>query len=931
MADETDWDRVGGIFDRLLAGGDPDATIASESDLLVRATAIRLWRDHLRAERENYLGAPMKFEILPIFSTGQRLLNRFHIQKMIGSGGMGEVYLAWDERLESRVAIKTIAPLLAPSPSIRRRFTAEVQNARRVTHPNICRIHEIFEDGETVFFSMEYLDGAPLSDVIASHARQPHARHMIRQMADALHAAHCTGVVHGDFKPANVMVVDSPALGAPRAVVMDFGLARALAAAPSDEPNLSVRAGTVDYMAPELRTGGAPNVRSDIFAFGKVAQELMPGHRFWDQCAAARPEARPENLEKVIRWLDPPTSRRYWIGGLAIAAAGVVLEGIRVARQTLIVIPAGARILVNGFRSAQERSLATLARSVLVTGLQQSPQLEPIAETPAQPLAGTTLTDLAKRLHAAFWIDGDLARSGASYSLDVRLYSFSAREVLATSVFRGAAVVALAQSAAEWVRKTAGESGRSLEANPPDVSRYTSDVPEALRQYYLAVECYARHGGNADVQQAEAFLREAIRLDPDFAQAHCLLGQAINASRKYDEAFREFELALRLATRREIPEQERIAIAAVYYKATEDPVKMVETSKLNVAHHPGNPHAYGALGESQVNSGDAAAGVESLRKAVSLAPDDWTLGLTLVNSLVEAGWFQQALDEYQAALSRGLANPWMHNGAGAAYLGLERYPESAAAFGQEPSDLERTVDLQMPAILQGHLDPAIAAMREQLASASSPVVSHRAHEFLCALYFATDKLDLAREHVRAMADLPPYPPMARKLAGSISWARRLGDNESLAIASELAGQMARQWPGNGMIDAIHRHAQAAQFWRRNRFADAEEMLLQSAGAAFSVWTLFDLAEFYTQRARWDLAEMYWDRFEARRGTLIVKSWCPVIWILVWLYRAAAAQSRNNRAMAFRYSQKVLDHWAQSNPRLPIVLNAGNINRASRTP
>jgi len=146
LIDDTKWDRLTDIFERLLAGGDLEIILASELDPEIREAAGNLWRHHVRAAQEDFLADSMGFEVLPMFQPGRVLMNRFRIEQQLGSGGMGEVYLASDNRMEERVAIKTIARLLAQDPSIRRRFVAEVQNARRITHPNVCRIHELFED-----------------------------------------------------------------------------------------------------------------------------------------------------------------------------------------------------------------------------------------------------------------------------------------------------------------------------------------------------------------------------------------------------------------------------------------------------------------------------------------------------------------------------------------------------------------------------------------------------------------------------------------------------------------------------------------------------------------------------------------------------------------------------------------------------------------
>src|SRR5580658_1535668 len=151
--------KVQNLFDRLLDSEDPAGLLAHEADPDVREAAALLWNHHLMAGREGFLEKPVAFEFLPVFESGQILLNRFEIRRIVGHGGMGEVYLAYDRKLAELVALKTIARGLAASDSIRLGFVSEVQSARRVTHPNVCRIHDLFEDGQTVFFAMEYVDG----------------------------------------------------------------------------------------------------------------------------------------------------------------------------------------------------------------------------------------------------------------------------------------------------------------------------------------------------------------------------------------------------------------------------------------------------------------------------------------------------------------------------------------------------------------------------------------------------------------------------------------------------------------------------------------------------------------------------------------------------------------------------------------------------
>src|ERR1035438_3884154 len=122
-------------------------------------------------------------------------------------GGMGEVYLTHDLRLNERVAVKTVRAHLTADPAVRSRFIAEIQNARRVTHPNVCRIFDLFDEGEIPCFSMEYIEGTCLAHWLGSQApERAAARRIALDLAEGLHAAHRNGIVHGDFKPGTLIL-----------------------------------------------------------------------------------------------------------------------------------------------------------------------------------------------------------------------------------------------------------------------------------------------------------------------------------------------------------------------------------------------------------------------------------------------------------------------------------------------------------------------------------------------------------------------------------------------------------------------------------------------------------------------------------------------------------------------------------------------------
>jgi tetratricopeptide (TPR) repeat protein len=211
------------------------------------------------------------------FAPGELLAHRFRIVRFLGHGGMGDVYEAEDEEVHGRVALKTVRSEIAGLAGALERFTREIRLARKVTHPNVCRIFDISHHGEVTFLTMELLAGETLEQRMrrTGAMREAEALPIARQMAEGLSAAHRVGVVHRDFKPANVMLV--PEDGGERAVVMDFGLAR------GGEPvagGLTVRGdvlGTPTYMAPEQVAGEEITPATDVYAFGIVLYEMVTG------------------------------------------------------------------------------------------------------------------------------------------------------------------------------------------------------------------------------------------------------------------------------------------------------------------------------------------------------------------------------------------------------------------------------------------------------------------------------------------------------------------------------------------------------------------------------------------------------------------------------------------------------------------------------
>src|SRR6202453_4848915 len=224
-----------------------------------------------------------------VFQPNQMLAGRFRVIRFIARGGMGEVYEAEDEELNERVAVKTARFESAKSAHEVERFRREIQLARKVTHPNVCRTFDVFRhtetthDGsrrETLFVSMELLTGETLDKLIRREGRltTSAALPIVKQMAAGLSAAHQAGVVHRDFKSANVVLI-SPNSGSQtiRAVITDFGLAHAEFQGSHTLTRPGDIVGTPAYMAPEQIEGGEITPATDIYSLGVVIYEMLTG------------------------------------------------------------------------------------------------------------------------------------------------------------------------------------------------------------------------------------------------------------------------------------------------------------------------------------------------------------------------------------------------------------------------------------------------------------------------------------------------------------------------------------------------------------------------------------------------------------------------------------------------------------------------------
>jgi tetratricopeptide (TPR) repeat protein len=462
---------------------------------------------------------------------------------------MGEVYEAEDAELGGRVALKTVRPHLLADPLSLNRFRREIQVARQVTHPHVCRVYDVgrdmYQDQELVYFTMEFLDGETLTNWVSMTGVGTETMLPVcRQIAEGLDALHAQGIVHRDLKPDNVMMVQSTA--GVRAVIGDFGLARAAGSELATFTQTLGIVGTPAYMAPEVLAGQPATEASDLWAFGLLLHEVATGRRVafgqnvdpslppnWiaaiQHCLCMQPAERPKSAAAVLLELTAPPakrlSRRTWIA----IATGLIAAGLAVAawltfpllraRLPKTVTPTAASGNAEGVRDLLAHSYKPGNVSAAILQLEHAV----IARTDSAYDHG--------ELGYAYWLrfaekqdpkDLDLARqqSERALAIDAALTQAHLTEVL-LYVQSGNTELAQAQL----------QEAFSLDRNNPAA--------------YAAQAALLRAQGRPS--EAEAPLQRAIDLAPDDWRWPNQLGALYRLLGQFDKAASQFEASLKLA------------------------------------------------------------------------------------------------------------------------------------------------------------------------------------------------------------------------------------------------------------------------------------------------------------------------------------------------------------------------------------------------
>jgi eukaryotic-like serine/threonine-protein kinase len=614
-----------------------------------------------------------------LFAALQAALHpHYRLERELGRGGMGVVYEATDRTLERRVAIKVAYPELAERPAIAQRFLAEARMLARIRHPNIVAVHQAGRVDNLLYYVMDEVPGESLRQLLNREGALTidRARAIVQDLADALEVAGRAGFVHRDVKPENVLL--DRATG--RALLTDFGIART-----SDEEHLEgtttgqgIAVGTPTYMSPEQAAGEPVDPRSDLYALGVVAYEMLAGQppfvgpnrvivsRHLTELPPALDRVRPDVPGRfaaaVMRALaKSPTDRwqsgsamrraiggdeqrprwrrqRVWVGtALAAALIAVGWAALRRGGPPPGVDPRHSMLLLPFENLQRDRSLAWLedgSVSMLGLNLGQWTDLSVVEHdrlhdimarqglAPGDPIG----LEMARRMarEAGVWtvVRGEFSWAGDTLRLVARVYDVASGQRVHVARVDGRPGRDVRPLFDALATRLLDLSGAPADAVGPGLAATTTHSVEAFRLYLTGLD----HLNHWNLTAARTAFDQAVSIDTTFAMAYYRLAQV----RGWVGSMRDSvgRAALRRAMRfsASLPEPQRIAISAYQSFLDMDLVTARSLYQRLLARDRNDREAWNGLGETWYHDTTVSQSLaftqayRALRRALAIDP-----------------------------------------------------------------------------------------------------------------------------------------------------------------------------------------------------------------------------------------------------------------------------------------------------------------------
>ena len=891
----------GAVFGPSQPFGAPDPTVGTQTPTIGGGTGTATGAPH----------AESPFETAGPLHVGQSLGPRYHIIKLLGIGGMGAVYQAWDAELSVAVALKVIRAdsQRAISSDAEKRFKQELLLARQVTHKNVVRIHLLGEIGGIKYLTMPYVKGVDLATAIRQSGRLPvdRAVPLAREIAAGLQAAHEAGVVHRDLKPANIMVTGEE--GDCHALIMDFGISASADASHDDRV-----VGTHEYLAPE-QAAGRVDARVDVYAVGLILHEMLTGarpvvaaetrldamrRRFADGLASMRTidPSIPEALDAlVMKCLASDPAARYESGGaLALALERLDDDGRPIVippRFTTRLVAASVAVMLSlvaltwwlTWRPAPEAPHDPV--SVVVADVQNSTS-DPtfgnaLAQTVRRALEGASFISaydrtrtrqlgvappetldadaaraLALKQGLGIVVSGSIQPRGGGYEIAfTALETVSGRVVSST---RGRAakkddVLSTATSLTATIRKALGDR-TSTSAQLFAMKSLTASSLDVVAEYAAAIEAQSR-GKWEDARQSYL---NAVRLDPTFGLGYQglavmsrNLGRTADADKYIKEALRYLD---------GMTDRERLGTRGYYDRLIGDNAQCAKEYGELLSRYPADVTAHNQRAGCLQKLRKLREAVDELESSVRMLPNHVTLRTNLALLKDLSGNFAEAEEELKqiaqpdAAALQALAYSQMGRGLIAEATGTFN---RIGAMGGKGASAEAS-GLGDLAIYEGRYSDAVRILGDAAAADLKTKDADRAAIKLTSVAYArAAQGDSTAALDAADAALANGTSMAVRFLAARIYAESGAVDRARALARMLASDLAAEPQAHGKI------IEGVIALAAGRPRDAIKTLSESLVTLDTWFGHFDLGRAYLAAGALPQADSEFDLCLSRRG------------------------------------------------------------------